>query len=86
VLRDGAQPGDPAMQLLKYTPSFATRSKAGVEINLQPAKLVCAKDWSSEIANKILGRLSGSSFVLQASNKLVKNSMHTKLAISFFMD
>jgi hypothetical protein len=56
VLLDGAHPGEPAMQLLKQTPSLATRSKAGVLTNFDPAKPVWEKDWSSLMANSILGR------------------------------
>ena len=55
VLLEGAQPGDPAIQLLKYMPSLATRSNAGVLMNSQPAKLVCAKDWSSLMAKRMFG-------------------------------
>jgi hypothetical protein len=61
-LRDGAQPGEPAMQVEKNIPSRATRSNAGVFTNRLPAKLVWANDWSSLMANSMLGRLAGSAF------------------------
>ena len=38
------------------TPSRARRSKAGVRTHAQPAALVCAHDWSSEIARRMFGR------------------------------
>ena len=59
-LREGAQPGDPAMQFEKYTPSDAILSNAGVFTKSHPAKLVCAKDWSSLMAKRMLGRLAES--------------------------
>ena len=52
-------PGDPAKPLRNKTPSRATRSKAGVRTALYPAAEVCAKDWSSAMATRMLGRAPG---------------------------
>jgi len=80
-LLEGAQPGDPAIQLLKYTPSEAIRSNAGVFTKVQPAKLVCAKDWSSLMAKRIFGRLPGFCAIVE-----VKNANKIKRVIEYTLD
>jgi hypothetical protein len=55
-LLEGAQPGEPAKQLVKQTPLRATLSKAGVFTKVHPAKLVWANDWSSLMAKRMWGR------------------------------
>ncbi len=67
--REGLQPGAAQKALLKRVPSFAMRSKFGVETIFDPWAEVWGKDWSSLIMIRMFGGVSAARDGMQRSTE-----------------